>query len=244
MAISNACTLEPSAPLAETEHLKTKFLRRIAHDIASPAGVTMTVLDELAVAGSARPELLAMAHRSLRRLMRISENLALVAELESGPIEPELAADDLRELARHAVDDALAIDGRKDILLVWSAPDHAVPVACDVRLLTVVIREIAGNAIKLASSRVAVTVSSVDGEGVVRVEDDGPGFSDEARALVGRRFAPNSSSRGLGLSLSMGSEIVAAHGGHLALDASTLPARREAVGAAVVLSLPLSHLPH
>src|SRR5262245_18846566 len=43
-------------------HVRTQFLRRVAHDIASPAGVTMTVLEELANE-SRRPELVAMARR-------------------------------------------------------------------------------------------------------------------------------------------------------------------------------------
>src|SRR4051812_14900595 len=77
-------------------HLRTQFLRRVAHDIASPTGVTLTVLEELAASDRPRPELLAMARRSLRRLMRLSEHLALVAELETGTLEPELAAIDVR----------------------------------------------------------------------------------------------------------------------------------------------------
>lgn len=50
-------TPEPDTATAATEqaeHLRTQFLRRVAHDIASPTGVTMTVLDELANADKDR----------------------------------------------------------------------------------------------------------------------------------------------------------------------------------------------
>lgn len=221
------------------EHLRTQFLRRVAHDIASPTGVTMTVLDELAGSANPRPELIAMARRSLRRLMRLSEHLALVAELETGAIEPELDAADLRALTKQALDEALAIDGRKDIVAASDLPDAPLLVAADPRLLLVIFREVIGNAFKLASSRVEVSLKSEGGEIVFRVEDDGPGFAADSKDTLGTRFVKRASARGLGLSLSMAVEILRAHGGSLRVETSKLPpGRRGAAGAAVVLTLP------
>src|SRR5262249_42900090 len=119
------------------QHLRTQFLRRVAHDIASPSGVTMTVLDELASTERPRPELIAMARRSLRRLMRLSEHLALVAELESGSLEPEVSVVDIRALTKQALDDAVAIDGRKDVVAACDLPSIPVVVDGDSRLLVV-----------------------------------------------------------------------------------------------------------
>jgi signal transduction histidine kinase len=220
-------------------HVRTQFLRRVAHDIASPTGVSMTVLDELASADRPRPELVAMAKRSLRRLMRLSEHLALVAELEGGELLPELATTDLRQLAKRALDEAVAIDGRKDVVAVGDLPETPLPLAADARLLQVVFREIIGNALKLAQSRVEVSLKALGPHLVLRVEDDGPGFSAESAATLGRRFLKRSSARGLGLSLSMAVEILHSHGGTLHVEASTLPpGRRGTPGAAVVVKLP------
>jgi signal transduction histidine kinase len=222
-----------------SEHLRTQFLRRVAHDIASPTGVTLTVLDELAAADRPRPELVAMAKRSLRRLMRLSEHLALVAELETGDLEPELAPSDLRALTKQALDDALAIDGRKDVVAACELPPAALLTAADPRLLLVVFREVIGNALKLASSRVEVSLKAGDGLITLRVQDDGPGFAEDSASSLGQRFVKRSSARGLGLSLSMAMQILRAHGGTLLVEASTLPpGRKGKVGAAVVLTLP------
>ncbi len=230
-----------SAADESAEHVRTELLRRIAHDIASPTGVSMTVLDELTAADRPRPELLAMAKRSLRRLMRLSEQLAMVAELEGGELLPELASTDLRALARRAVDDAVAIDGRKDVVAVADLPEGALMLAADARLLQVVLREIIGNALKLAQSRVEISLRAVGSHLVVRVEDDGPGFSAESAATLGRRFVKRSSARGLGLSLSMAMEILRGHGGSLEIEASSLPpGRRGTPGAAIVVKLPAS----
>jgi signal transduction histidine kinase len=229
----------PSPDAEVTEHLRTQFLRRVAHDIASPTGVTLTVLDELANGDKPRPELLAMARRSLRRLMRLSEHLSLVAELEAGTFEPEVAAIDVRAMAKQALDDALSIDGRKDVVAAAAIPATSVFVDGDGRLLLLVLREIVGNALKLASSRVEVSLSHDDGKVTIRVDDDGPGFSDDSTNTLGRRFITRSSARGLGLSLSMGIEILGSHGGTLAVEKSRLPpGRRGAAGAAVIVTLP------
>jgi signal transduction histidine kinase len=220
-------------------HLRTQFLRRVAHDIASPTGVTLTVLDEVAGTDRPRPELVAMARRSLRRLMRLSEHLALVAELELADLQPELATVDLRGLAKQALDDALGIDGRKDVVAACDLPPSAIMTAADARLLLVVLREVIGNALKLACSRVEISMRTGEGLVAIRVQDDGPGFSQEAVRALGRRFVKGSSARGLGLSLSMAMEILRAHDGTLRIESSTLPpGRRGTAGAAVVVTLP------
>src|SRR4029079_10393322 len=127
-----------------SEHVRTQFLRRVAHDIASPTGVSLTVLEELATSDKPRPELVAMARRSLKRLMRLSEHLALVAELESEALQPEVSAADVRALLKQGLDDALAIDGRKDVVAACDLPASALLIAGDPRLLLLVIREVIG----------------------------------------------------------------------------------------------------
>lgn len=224
---------------ARAKHLSTAFLRRVAHDIASPAGVTMTVLDELAV--GAKPELVAMARRGLRRLLRLSEQLALAADLEAGNFTPDTAPEDLRNVVQAAFDNAVGIDGRRDITPELVLPERTVLGEIDRRLLTTVLREVIGNALRLATSRVLVEVTVTDGIAAITVHDDGSGFKDEIKEVLGERFTPVIASRGLGLSISMAKEVLCAHGGALAVGMSKLPpGRRGGTGAAVTLTLPAS----
>src|SRR5262249_18961014 len=110
----------------------------------------------------------------------------------------------------------------------------------DRRLVGSVLREVIGNAIRLASSRVSVEIESAGGKAVVRVHDDGPGFPNEVLATLGQRFAPRCAVRGLGLSLSMAKDVLDAHGGKLQVGSSTLPPGRHGNrGAAVVITLPM-----
>lgn len=223
----------------ESVLLRTQFLRRIAHDIASPAGVTMTVLEELAN-DSARPELVAMARRGLRRLLRLSEQLALVADLEAGALVPETAVEDLRAVVKQSLDQAVAIDGRRDVVSSCDVPGDKLAVEIDQRLVGSVLRELVGNALRLASSRVSVEVARLEDHATVRISDDGPGFTPDAVAMLGERFTARSLTRGLGLSLSIAKEVLGAHGGDLHIGQSALPPGRRGVpGGAVVVRLPL-----
>jgi signal transduction histidine kinase len=229
----------PPASLDDGLPAQSAFLRRIAHDIASPTGVATTALEELASSQVARPELVAMARRGLRRLLRLSEQIALAGEVAAGPLERECALEDGRTLARLALDDALAIDGRRDVIASLHVPDACLPVHVDRRLVVSVLREIVGNALRLATSRVRVDVEAGLGRVLFRVEDDGPGFSDEALAILEGRAPAVSSTRRLGLSLSIAIAVVSAHAGSIAVEASTLPpGRRGRRGAAVIVAIP------
>lgn len=224
---------------ARSKHVTTAFLRRVAHDIASPTGVTMTVLDELAI--GAKPELVAMARRGLKRLLRLSEQLALAADLESGSFSPDTSPEDLRSVVQAAYDHAVGIDGRRDITPEIALPEERVLASVDRRLVTTVMREVIGNALRLATSRVAVEMSIAGDLALVTVHDDGSGFKQEVKEALGERFTPLMSTHGLGLSISMAKEVLAAHGGSLAVGTSKLPpGRRGGTGAAVTLTIPIA----
>lgn len=219
-------------------HLRTAFLRRVAHDIASPTGVTMTVIDELASSGG-KPELVAMARRGLRRLMRLSEQLALTADIEAGGWEPEMAIEDARSVLKDAVDAAVAIDGRRDIQSSLSLPPERLATGVDRRVVVTALREIVGNALRIASSKVQIAIAKEGDAVVVRIHDDGPGFHEDALATLGERFVARNAMRGLGLSLAMAKDVLDAHGGTLSVEQSALPpGRRGTPGACVVVSLP------
>ena len=102
-----------------------------------------------------------------------------------------------------------------------------------------VIREVIGNALRLASSKVHVDVEPSGDKVVIRVHDDGPGFREDVLATLGQRFSPRPAPRGLGLSLSIAKEVLASHSGDLHVETSALPPGRRGVpGACVVLTLP------
>lgn len=77
------------------------------------------------------------------------------------------------------------------------------------------------NAVIHASSRVAVSVTSLPGgETRISVEDDGPGFDAAIRDRLGDPFVKGPSSTGSGLGLAMARRIAVLHGGRLEFGSS------------------------
>ena len=89
-------------------HVRTQFLRRVAHDIASPTGVTMTVLDELVNAGGLYQKL--YEEQTGKELeVRYGESAELAATiLEEGEnlIKKPFRADQLLSKVRSLLDAA------------------------------------------------------------------------------------------------------------------------------------------
>jgi signal transduction histidine kinase len=87
-----------------------------------------------------------------------------------------------------------------------------------------------------------LSVSKSGDDVLVRIEDDGPGMSEEALAAAGRPFVRGEASRsrstgGSGLGITLADAIAKAHGGELKL------ANREPHGLAATIKLPLTAIP-
>ena len=93
--------------------------------------------------------------------------------------------------------------------------------------MRIVLRNLVDNAARQASSRVSFSIAERDGAVVLRVDDDGPGIPAADRERVFDRCVRLDESRGraaggAGLGLSIVAELVAAHGGTVAIADSDL----------------------
>lgn len=98
-------------------------------------------------------------------------------------------------------------------------------IAADKKLLTRAIENLVNNACKFAKSTIRVSTYSKDGYVSVEVEDDGPGIPKEKHEDVLKPFHRLDSSRhiaGIGLGLSIVTNILHSHKGKLAISASSL----------------------
>lgn len=217
-------------------YLKTEFLERIAHELRGPAGVTLGALDELDLAlgsDSARvANLIAMARRSVQRVLRTAERLQRTAQLESGDIEWQHERRDLRDVVRAAVLQVEGIEARKGVTVSVTLSEEPCVADVDVGWVTSAITELLLNAIRNAKTKAEVSTSRVDGEVRISVRDDGPGFSGPT---VGR-FKPTGRRQGLGLSVSLVNDVASAHGGRFIVEEPTSPEEKK--GARVHLTFP------
>lgn len=193
---------------------RTGFLERLAHDLRGAAATSGTALDELHTSTSSldSQRYLAIARRGMRRILRITESLSDAAELERGPIELVRERCSLHDLVAEATERARSLENRRAVEVTMnSSPDLMVEV--DRERLVRVVFELVSNAIRAAEKEVVVSAHASERETTVSIVDDGAGCPP----LAGR-FAPTEARRGLGLGLAMAVDVMAAHGGRLAVD--------------------------
>lgn len=220
-------------------YLRTGFLERLAHELRGPVGVTSGALDEIELAVDASPEAVQayflMARRGMRRVLRLAERLQRTAQLEGGVVEWAMTPMDLRALAEQAAKDVELLEARRSVRVDVTCSEEACPVAVDAPWMQFAIGDLVGNAIRFARSAVSVRCAASADEVTVTISDDGSGF----KGLPGQRFEPPVERRGVGLTLPLVRDVVAAHGGRLDLDGPRDPGASVS-GAIVVVTLPRS----
>ncbi len=220
------------------------LLESLAHDLRSPLGVVTEAL------GSLRSDfadqmtddhrlLGALADRGLRRLRHLADQVALAASLESGAFELRRSSVDLADVVRAAAASAVAIEPRREVALATELSEEPSPLVADADRLSSAVGEVVINAVRHARHHVHLHLAVVPDGARITVEDDGQGVPVERRATLFQRFAPRPSRAGLGLGLSTAHDVIAAHGGRITLEASTLPPGRPGTtGARFVIWLP------
>jgi two-component system sensor histidine kinase TctE len=222
------------------------FLRRLGHDLRSPLGVVSQALRELAGESVApltddQRRLAALANRSLQRIGRIADTVSLLGDIDAAGVSFARQATDLVEVVRTAVAAAAALEPRREVAIECELPETPVVAMVDGAGLSRACAEVVINAIRHARRRVRVRLELADGEARAIVEDDGAGVAEDRLPALFARFSASSSQSGLGVGLSIAHDVLAAHGGRIAHDASTLaPGRPGTSGARFVLAVPLA----
>jgi signal transduction histidine kinase len=104
---------------------------------------------------------------------------------------------------------------------LFVSADRDVFVRADAALLERVVDNLVGNALKYTAGAVTVRVARRGNDAILEVEDRGPGISETEREKIFARFVRGTTAagtNGLGLGLSLVSEIAKWHGGGAGLD--------------------------
>jgi signal transduction histidine kinase len=214
-----------------------RFVADASHELRSPLATIQAGLDILVTS----PVLPEAAQRQVGRLQaesdrlgRLVADLLLLARVDEHGLVLRRADVDLDDLA-YAERDRLA--ARHPTLRV-RLDVHPARVTGDAHHLAQALRNLVDNAARHADGTITIRVSAQPDGAVVEVGDDGPGIPAAERERVFDRFVRLDDTRarndgGTGLGLPIVREIVAAHGGTVAVlgnDAVlriTLPSRAE-----------------
>ena len=209
--------LSQAGDLAAYEELRSGFTAAVSHELRTPLARLLSLLELAGLPGEDVPALVEQARAEVDQIRELIDEVLFLAELESGtrvvslgaeavlPVLREVAAELEEQAARAGV--ALHVEG-----------DEGATAEVRPRMLRVVARNLADNAIRYAGPGTNATLSvTSNGEGVVLcVVDDGAGVDQADLARLFERFyrADRSrASRGTGLGLAIVKHVVASAGG-------------------------------
>ena len=205
--------------LESSRRRQRAFVADAAHELRSPLASLRTQLDVALVTGTETDTADLLAE--VDRLTGLVDDLLLLARADDAA-PPSQEVLNLAELAREVV--ARYPDARVPVTLLRAGTD-GVLVRANPTALARVLANIVDNAVRYASTGVAVSVGPAEagGAAVLAVTDDGPGIPAADRARVFERFtrlhdARDRNTGGSGLGLAIVGELVRQQGGSVTLD--------------------------
>jgi two-component system phosphate regulon sensor histidine kinase PhoR len=217
--------------LRQLEAVRQEFVANVSHELRTPLSLIKSAAETLIDGGRHDPAVtmrfLEIIDKHANRLTFLIDDLLLIARLDSGRVELNLAFVDLLSAAQDALDDAATIAASRKFSLHNAVPPGLV-VPADPERLRQVLANLIDNAIKYGRAEGHVTVSgrSLPGNRVeLSVRDDGPGIPPEARSRIFERFyrvdkARSREQGGTGLGLAIVKNVVQAHGGEVRVESA------------------------
>jgi signal transduction histidine kinase len=240
--VARAGVLAQNHRLRALDRMKDGVLASVSHEFRSPLtsirGHLRLVSDQAAdVLDDRHMRSLRVIDRSSERLVRLVEDVLLVARMRSGQFELEIGSVDVAAAARECVEAARPAAAARDVVIEQRVgPDLPALVADGARICQV-IDNLISNAVKFSDpgSTVVVSVSELAGTVELIVEDSGAGISPVDRVTLFEPFSRGATASarhapGTGLGLFISKTIVDAHGGVIHLDSAPGEGTRARVG--------------
>ncbi len=205
--------------LRELDQLKDELLANVSHDLRTPLTAILGYAELMRRRGGLSDKQDAAAEiieRNARRLLRLVEDLLLLAQARAGQLRLEREPVDLAVLAADAADLTRPLAEQGGLELTLEIPRSGVAVVQGDRLrLGQLLVNLAANAIKYtpAGGHVCVRVRSGETSACLEVQDDGPGIPQEHQARLYDAFVrgPRAQGPGTGLGLAIVREVATAH---------------------------------
>ena len=246
-SVAEADAEKVSEELRQLIQMKQQFVATVTHELRTPLTSIVGSLSLLAngAGGDLPPRaanILGIAHRNADRLKNLVDDLLTFEKLGANALSFDVEQMDLGYVLATAVEEAEPFAAIANVSLKLEiGADQIFAWGDDLRLLQAVTNLIS-NAVKFSpvEGKVVVSLSRASGQGVIRVQDEGPGVSESFRKRLFQpyaqddqvRAATNLPSTGLGLAITK--SIIEQMGGGVRLDECAEG------GAAFEIALPLS----
>ncbi len=218
-----------AAALETAEIQRKQLLADTAHDLRTPISIMQSHLEAmLDGVFPTTPENLGAIYEETLRLSRLVDDVRTLSLVEAGQLPLDKQPVNLAELVAQAAA-AFAPLAEADGVTLLTDLQPTPPILADAVRIHQVLANLIANALRYArqSSQppptVSLTVTSIAGQVLVRITDNGPGLTPEQQASVFDRFWRSDAARsreqgGSGLGLAIARGIVQAHNGTIGVE--------------------------
>jgi two-component system sensor histidine kinase SenX3 len=199
------------------EELRAGFTASVSHELRTPLARLLVLLETAQLEGEDVPALLEQARGQVDQVRELIDDVLFLSELETGRAVVALSATpvlpQLEDLAAELQEPAARAG-----MTIRASGDPGAELALRPRMLHVVVRNLAENAIRYAGpgSTLTLSVTRENGGTVLSAADDGVGVLERDLPRLFERFYRADrvrSSRGTGLGLAIVKHVVASAGG-------------------------------
>jgi two-component system phosphate regulon sensor histidine kinase PhoR len=222
--------LHDISEVERVEKTRRDFIANVSHELRTPLtsirGYTETLLESDGLINDNARDFLQVIRRNAERMGRLTEDLLVLARVESGEEKLDLRAHSARQLLTEAAS-SLQEDARaaQVDLILEEIPDWTV--LADNYAVHQVFGNLISNALRYAQSGKKIVVGAHERENGIEffVQDFGPGIALEHLPRIFERFyrvdkARSRESGGTGLGLAIVKHIVLNHGGAVRVEST------------------------
>ena len=202
-----------------------ELTRAVSHELRTPVARIRFGMEMLADTDDvdSRFEQLALLDGDITELNKLIDEILTYAKLEQGIPVLDFEAVDLGHLLQKVAKETLALGVKPKVTVIL--PPEGTVVEAEHRYLHRVLQNLAGNAIRYATSEIRLSAGVYDNCAYIAVEDDGAGIPEKDRERVFQPFTRLDDSRtrasgGYGLGLSIVSRIAFWFGGQIKVEES------------------------
>ena len=221
---ANAELARKNQEIQELTEAKSRWFVNVSHELRTPLTLVKGPIEQVIDGDKLHPavkEDMTLAHRNLRRLEKLINEILDLSKMESGKMTLNRTVVNLSELSRQTVAAFDSLAGQLGILLKAEIATEVI-MKVDYDKVYKVITNLVSNALKFTGEHgeVTVTLTYSDGGAHILVKDTGEGIAEEDITYVFDRFYQSGHKDatrrgGMGIGLSLSREIALLHGGKL-----------------------------
>jgi signal transduction histidine kinase/ActR/RegA family two-component response regulator len=233
LSIEMAQRRKAEQALTAAARTKDEFLATLAHELRNPLAPISNAVELLRrpapLDGAVQQRALQILARQVQQMVRLIDDLLDVSRITTGKLLLHKGRVDLCAVLQSAIEIATpSIEGRGH-RLEFALPARPVELECDAMRLAQVFANLLNNAAKYTDpgGRIALTMQTDERGVTVRVSDSGIGIPPEMQGRIFDMFVQADPSHergksGLGVGLTLARQLIALHGGRIAVASAGL----------------------